>query len=360
MLGVLMAVERSLARPELEFTRDPMTLAWRASDRATRGGGPRAVVLCFGDSLVKLGVQPRVLEADLGRSAYNLAIPGATAPAGSFLLRRILASGARPRAVVVDFDSSMLTSPPRETLEYWPELVGPRELLDLCWNAHDPRLFGCVGLARLLPSVRFRRAIRDGVQAAIEGRACTQPDTLLAHLRNWRVNGGATAATPRAGPPIVSERPGAAIVRGSWQPYPANAAYVRRFLDLAAAHRLPVFWLLPPLSPARQAQLEQSGQDEGYVRFVRSLMGRYPNVVVIDGRRSGYGREVFIDATHLDRRGAAAYSTALATLIGPRLDGPGPGARWLRLPLYRDRPGLNPLEDVEQSRVALRAGATRR
>src|SRR3954468_14498703 len=87
MLGLIAAVERSVASRAFELTANPMFLDWRESGRAARAEAARAQVLALGDSLVALGVQPRILEARFGRSAYNLAVPGAPAPASYFLLK---------------------------------------------------------------------------------------------------------------------------------------------------------------------------------------------------------------------------------------------------------------------------------
>src|SRR5262249_25694322 len=137
--------------------------------------------------------------------------------------------------------------------------------------------------------------------------------------------------------------------------------YVRKFLDLAAARGVPVFWLLPPTSPAHLARSERNGVDAGYAAFVRETQARYTNVVVIDGRRAGYRREGFSDLTHRDRRCASAFSEAVASLIGPYLAGSGPShaPRWAELPPYRVRAEGVPLEDVEQSMAASRAPGDR-
>ena len=39
------------------------------------------LVICFGDSLVKLGIVPAVIEGRLGRRAYNLSACAGQAPA---------------------------------------------------------------------------------------------------------------------------------------------------------------------------------------------------------------------------------------------------------------------------------------
>ena len=161
------------------------------------------------------------------------------------------------------------------------------------------------------------------------------------------------------GPGRVGYRP-AGLATPHLIPLPTNAGYVRRFFDLAAAHRLPVYWLIPPVSPAWQAESDRLGYDDLATRFARSMLVRYPNLVVVDGRCANYPRHAFGDPIHLNARGAAPLSADLATIVRPIAIGAGPGPRWLDLPAYRDRPEFTAMmEDFGQSQVALGTGCDR-
>jgi hypothetical protein len=358
MLALVLVAERAVSRHEPIFTGDTMVLAWRASRPMVRDQAARAEVLCVGDSLVKLGVQPRVLEARLGLPSYNLAVGGASAPATFFLLRRALEAGARPAALIIDFDAEVLQTPPRMHQRYWPELIDSREAIDLCWSARDSDLLGATGLALLLPSVKHRDEVCEEVRVTLAGASRPTREIRAAYARNWRLNGGATVLGPSPPPPDepATADPAASRSRRGWAPYPANASYVRRALDLAAAREVLVFWLLPPVSPSRQARRERSGLDEGFSRFVRETAARYPNVVVLDARRSGYARDLFADPTHLHRVGAVELSAAVADALASRLaDGVAKGPQWVDLPPFRGRPIDVALEEMEQSRMAVAA-----
>ncbi len=225
-------------------------------------------------------------------------------------------------------------------------------------GAQDPDLLAATGLALLLPSVRHRDEVREEVRVALAGGSRPTREVLAAYARHWRLNGGATVLGPSPPPPDDPETadPVARRSRRGWAPYPANASYIRRALDLSAARGVPVFWLLPPVSPSRQARRERSGLDEGYTRFVRETAARHPNVVVLDARRSGYARDLFADPTHLHRRGAVALSAAVADVLAPRLAvAPATGPRWIDLPAPRGRPIQVALEEMEQSRLAVAA-----
>ena len=370
-IALVVAVERGMDALPPEFAASSALMDWRAAGREARGEEVRrSRVLCFGDSLVKLGIYPSILEAGLGRPAYNLALPALQAPGSYFLLRRALEAGARPDALIVDFHAVPLAFPPAESVEYWPELLGTRDLLGLARVSREPVLFGRLILARALPSLRNRRVLRSVWLARIEGRRRPEAELLPALLRNRRVNRGAwvmhrdargpdsrieSAGTPPEGP------------RGErrWSPHRVNATYVQRFFDLAASRSIPVFWLLPPMHPTWQARADRNGGDSGLTDFVRAIQaGARRDLWVLDGRRSGFGGDSFADPTHLNVRGALAFSESVARTIRPLL-GPretAPSRRWIDLPATRDRTLDAPLEDLEQSIAAIQSpgGPSRR
>ena len=146
-----------------------------------------------------------------------------------------------------------------------------------------------------------------------------------------------------------------------WATHRVNTTYIRRFLELTASRKIAVFWLLPPTSPGVQARREQSGTDAAHTQFVRSMQAAYPHVVVVDARRSGYAADLFVDAIHLDGRGATTLSTDVAAILDEHLSRRGSDKdRWIALLPYRDQPFDRPMEDVEESRVAWKAAKTRR
>jgi hypothetical protein len=359
-MAVLVLVgEGYVARHEFWFSTRT-TAAWRFSARAASHRTSAAEVLCFGDSLVKLGVQPRVLEHGMGRSVYNLAAPGGQAPSSYYLLRRALASHpSTPKAIVVDFHPNLLAVAPRSSGPLWPELVSLQECLDLSITARDPSLLLGTALACLFPTIKDRLEIRASAIAALQGTTRPGLDELTALVHNWRVNSGAQV-TPRADPiNDLDESTGHEQMAG-WQPHRANTVFVRRFLDLAAERQIKVFWLLPPTSPAWQGRRDRLNLTAQYTRYAQHLQTQYPNLVIIDGRHAGYQRSVFRDSTHLDRKGALTLSLALAEVVVAHLDGSAGGSRWVDLPGYRDRSDVVPLEDVDQSRLVLQGRNTRR
>jgi hypothetical protein len=359
MLGLVLAIELFLDRHFADFA-DPIASDWRQSGRVAGGRARDCEVLCFGDSQVKLGVAPRVIEARSGRAGHNLALIGGQAPSAYFLLRRALEAGARPSAVVVDFMPNLLFQGPEYNARHWPQLLDLREGLDLARTARDPDLFARVALGRLLPSYPARDNLRASLIAALGGQAKAEERRREAqfHVRNWRVNRGAMIMPPypnRTDPVLWYHvnfpRP--------WECDRVNLAYVCRFLALAGSRGVRVFWLLPPIDPDAQVLCERRGQEARFEAFLRNALDRHPNLSIVDARHSGYGRDVLLDAVHLNYRGAYALSADLAAVLRRGAGGGGP--RWVELPAYRARVIDVPMEDLSQSNLAiLQREATRR
>ena len=356
MLAMVATVESTLARHPLRFT-ETASLSWKLAIEAIPREAGRCEVACLGDSLVKIGVIPEVIRSESGRSTYNFAMAQAPAPATYFVLRRLIEAGGRPSAIVVDFKPSVLAGGPRFSLRHWQTMLDLRESLELAREARSVGLLVEIGLGRLLPSYRDRLEIREAVHSALLGETAPTFSTNRLALRNWGINQGAHLNSARTmfpgdvGPEIHKK-----LLSDAWKCHRINATFVDRLLTLAEARQIPVFWLIPPLPPQLQTHREQSGVDAAYLAFVQSMQAKHPGLTVVDGRHSGYDDSTFADHTHLNGRGSIAMSRDLGSIVGSS----GGRSRWVDLPRFADRPGAFPVEDVDQSRVALEAEATRR
>lgn len=361
MLALVAAVEAFVWRHhDLDFATIGSS-SWTQSGRAARSKAAKCEVLCFGDSLVKLGILPQVIEERLGRRAYNLAVHGGGPQASYLLLRRSLESGARPRALVVDFPlESLMADHLTIHMGDWPELASIRDCVELAWAARDADLFTTTTLARVLPSFHDRLDIRANVLTALRGEDIFARRALPVLWRNWNRNAGAQAM-PR-NPAFLGnldEPTFWPLFHDSWHCSPINAIYVKKFLKLAQSRGIPVFWLIQPICPQAQALREKRGVDGHYLAFVRRVHEKSPNLVVVDGRHSGYDHRVFIDPIHLDRQGESTLSTEVAGVLGRYLGMGEPGSRWVDLPPYRDQSAGRGFEDIMDSGIALRSGEGR-
>ncbi len=353
MIALTAAVEAFIAGRGPDF-RSTADWGWAVTGKAARVEGPGRDVLVFGDSLVKLGVAPGLVAVRSGRSTYNLALCGGQAPSTYFLLRRALDAGARPSAVLVDFFPRLQQLGPRHGIELWPALLGPIEAVELAWVARDPDLLASILVARALPSVRARHALRSSILAALDGRPSPSRDATRAYRRNWRKNLGAQIMPCGVDPDGDFAR----VRRDFFSDLdfdPVNVAFMERFLALAASRGIPVYYLVPPMKPGLQAECERSGFDASYVAFLEGIRSRYPNVVMVDARHAAFDPALFYDPNHLGRDGAWAYSIALGDLLARRPPG-SPGPRWVEVPGFRGLPGGAPPEDVNQSSVSILAG----
>ena len=253
----------------------------------------------------------------------------------------------------------MLLAGPEFNARYWQEVLTPRECLEFSLVTRNVPFMLATIVGRLLPSLRARLEIRSQVTAAIRGETDPIPEMNRILLRNWTVNGGANVAAAR---PVRQQEDEPEIEHklhpGLFFVDPTNAEGMERLLQLAAAHEIPVFWLLTPLSPALQARRDESGAEAGYENFVRSFLCRYPkNLTILDGRRGDYAATLFTDLTHLNRQGALVLSHAVAETIRPLLARPSLASRgaWISLVRPSSRPAESGVvvEDLEQSRRTL-------
>jgi hypothetical protein len=363
MVGLIIAIELAFADSgSINVCRSQLPLSWRQSSRAAAGPDGKADILCFGDSMVKLGVLPCVIEDCLGLSTYNLAVLAGQPASSYFLFRQALARGHRPRAVIVDFSAPLLGLSPHTNVECWAELADCRDAFELAIGAGDPALCIAVMSRRLVPS---RSRYKQLCPALVMGEVCDTTDGAgednRAFERNWRINRGAQIA-PRKFIPIkgalaVPPKPGGY----RWQPKAVHAEYVARFLSLARAHAIPVFWVLPPVVASRHNRLESSGITSLYQAFAVSFLSAYPSLTVLDGQNLRWDERAFRDPIHLNRDGAVAFSRGIANMLncrlGPRANASSP--RWVNLSASLDvsaYPWDDLLEDLDQSRRALGLG----
>ena len=362
MLALVAAVEAGLEarRPDLV---GPWAEGWRSSARAAEAKAPGSDVLCFGDSLVKYGVLPKVIQARTGLRAYNLATSGGTIPSAFFLLRRALDADARPKAVVVDFAALMDEDESRPRLMNYPDLATFRDCLDLAWARRDAGFFGSLALSKVLPSYHFRFEIRSRILASIDGRCASERASVVSHNKVWAREAGAQPTEPGRNRHPQERLLIETASPAAWACDPTGRAYLERFLDLAGSRGIAVYWLLPPLSPEVHARRAERGSDALYDRFARAILARHPDTVVLDARASGYDDSVHVDHLHLDRRGASVLSADVAAILAEGLASRSPGRpRRVALPSLDGRGGDEPTSAVARSRPSTprrQPGATR-
>ncbi len=359
-IAMILAVECFVSHQWLDLT-DPVSLSWRFSAGMVRAESTRCELLCLGDSLIKHGLIPRVIEEETGRRTTNLSAARAPALLTYFLLRRALEMGAQPEAIIINAKPAVLLADPEFNGRYWQEVLTARECLDLAGMTSRAFILRTI-VGRLLPSLRARLEVRSNARAVLQGEAAAIPVINRVLWRNWTVNGGGNVASVRAGMVEESETE----IEHRLHPElfyvdRTNAAGLHGLMRLASDRNIPVFWLLPPISPDLQERRDRSGAEVGYEHFIQSFMDKYPRILtVLDARGRNYPLSLFADRTHLNGRGAVALSRAVSTAIVPILAltaHPQPPL-WLPLRLDLDRPltSGDDFEDIDQSRRIVESG----
>lgn len=331
----------------------------RAREKADAGVNDCSI-LAFGDSMLKLGLVPEALHAATGKRAYNFAITGSQAPAAYMLLKRSLDAGARPSAVLIECFPRLLAIDPSYNTDHWPFLLDAAEAFEITAGRGQWRAFAAQVVKTCLPSARSTPTLRKVIMQALNDQPNIEREGNVIGLRNWEVNAG-FQNNEHAGPP--RDLP-------SWQltyfrqraAHPTNRSYVERFLALAEAHGIAVFWLLPPYQPTLQAACEASGYDRFHEDWVRDLARRHPRLRVIDGRHGNYDPAAFMDPHHLISPGAQVFSAEVGEVLRRFYADPGAlASSWIELPAYRARPVAARVESLDESRTAvIDAGLLRR
>jgi hypothetical protein len=370
MIALVATTELLIDRSALDFST-PSAECWRRAGKlATQARD--AKILCFGTSLVKTGILPRILQKRTGSRATNLAVYSGPIPASYFLLRRAVEAGARPSALVIDCQN--LAVPGRrledQAAEYlldtrlWTDLLDLRDCLDLAWSTRQPDFFVKTLLSWTFPSVKARFEIRAAALGALAGQTDSPREVIQVHRRNWAVNQGTHVFPHVEDRPLPQDEPGDAeklVDPATIAPDDAvldtlTGQYARRLVALANEHRIAIFWLLPPLRRQQQARRTGDGEDACQIRLARTMQAHADRLTIVDGRPSRFSPSVFADPIHLDAKGAAIFSDAVGTVMAHAFSDPTTPATLVTLPRYRDTmPDPSLFEDYKVSLVILKS-----
>ena len=364
MVLIVIAVENTLAKHS-DLITDLMPATWKYSATKAHKDARSAQILCFGSSLVKFGILPKVLQEETGLPAYNLSVYGGRMASSYILLKKSLESGARPKAIVLDCHDGPVSLDKLEeqsealttNRDNWPRLVTLAETIDVASQARDPEFLARSLMAKLLTSLESRAEIRSTVVKSLAGERIEMNPNIVAAIRNWNVNLGTQLMAPSDAPPAAAaeelDDPKNDVLKaGDFRDNPLLNASFAKLLKLASAHGIQIFLLLPPLSPGVHIGQDAQGYTVFYNDFCKKALDLDPTLVIVDGRRSGYGWPEFHDKTHLNAEGALTFSHDVGKIIATRL-GASSESRWVKLPRYRKSNGNENIETFESSRVAV-------
>lgn len=354
-LAVVLAAEGYVARRKDELT-SIYSVEWRQNARAIRRHAAGPAVLCFGTSLSHMGISPLVLEETMRVPAYNFAMSGAQPFACYLALRDALASGARPKALVVDYAWTTLGQPASFNEVGLAEVATPIDLAAYALAARDASLLGRMAMAWLLPSYRGRPEVRANVAAAVRGAEPGRNPERFLYARNAASNRGA-CHLGAIGYDGSVDPSNPVMFPTDWSCAPACERYIDAFLDLAASRQIPVFWVMPPMAAGARGCWAASGARGRYLGLVEAVAARHANLTIVDATEAAYPVEAFNDPVHLNRDGAVVFSADLGRAIAGRLardGGPASGLRRVRLPDYRPDPDAGRVEDSRATLAKIR------
>ena len=356
MMVLVWAVESRIARGQLAFL-DTTSVTWATTARALRRHAAQSEILMFGDSLSEYGLMPKVIEQKTGKSGYNFAVSAASSPISFFLFRDAVRAGAKPAAVLIDYEPNILVQPSLVAPEWWAELICLQDVVELAWCGRDAGFLTRFVVAACLPSERYRYTIRSALLDGLAEKRRAGAEVAPALRVLARQNRGALVLAHTQREPALVAFNNETFFPPRWRCDRVNRRYIEKFFELASAHRIPVFWVVPPYTPAIQAGRERLGQDAELSRFIATMRSQFPGVTVLDARRSAYDPSVFWDGyVHLDGLGARALSVDVAVAMQRTLAGTNPSP-WVHLPKYRDLgEDLVPLNGEDRS-IATRPNA---
>lgn len=336
-LALVLLVETFIARQANDLT-SYQALGTRFALAQAIQTAPSCGVLGLGDSVMKFGFDPAEIERRLNIPAFNLAVPGTPPPLTHALLKRALQAGSRPSAIVIGHMT--LSGHPNVHLDELSELLTPLEAAELASATHDFSLLNPLLTRRLVPSIRYRLPLRARILAALGGHPPVG-DAPSALLRTWTQYRG---MEPRASNRQYTGRMEPALERSvysePWHVLWVYEQYVRKIAQLAETHKIPIFWLIPPITPEAQSLREKLGLDAHHTKNLRAIQNRSPNLIILDTRQAAYPSSAFFDSCHLNTQGASTLTAAIAAAIAQHST-----QQWVSLPQYSNPIAVSPHQE---------------
>ena len=267
-------------------------------------------VLFIGNSRIDNGVDPRTFGrawADDHRRGFNLGLPGANALVYHGAIRRLdargLLGGEGIQAVVLGLDESALQD--EDSLGYVGFLADRSALWEAGryrdWLGSYLRLWSYSGNLRQLrepdKALRFIEASMRSVDP-VGGAAA-------AHL-GYRAGFGAAQNRIQ----LVRQETAAQL-----PPAPGVEAFLWRTIALLQARGVRVFVTIPPLRDRPSAFFDASPAAAPYRALLARLRQEGVSVLPI---ATGYAPAEFVNAGHLNNRGAQRYSAELGRQLAER------------------------------------------
>jgi hypothetical protein len=239
-------------------------------------------------------------------SVANYSLPGTSPVFAYFTLRRELAAGRLPGAILYAPHPANLESPMID--RFIGRFATARESVSLLQHGVTlPEwLFGAACRASIAMRNReeFRLAATQGDFGFFQ--TLRKPAVSVSVSREPVVH-------PAAPPPPLAVSPAdfPAQLNTPFFVDPVNATYIDAFLDLAAQHHIPVVWVTLPVIGLFKDRAMSDGGEAKYQSWLDSLAARHSNLTFLHRQIEVYPDNCFADPWHLNSYGAARFSSAL-------------------------------------------------
>jgi hypothetical protein len=253
----------------------------------------------MGDSVSRSGIDTNVLATALGDPlVFNAAIP-ATGPSFSyFILKRDLAAGRAPKAIL--YAPSPHTFASRHVALVVGGFCTWREIGEVLLTGlkTTETLYGI--LCKVSFTLRNREELGSWLKTGAEEQV-TDPPAATRHPP------GHHYATNEILP----------VLRQPFTVRPFNQLMLENFLQLAKDNHIPVYWATMPVLPAVAEGRKPFNFDADYEAFLADLQVRF-GVIMVQRDFLVYDDADFADSIHLNPAGAAQFTRYLGDQLAAR------------------------------------------
>jgi hypothetical protein len=260
----------------------------------------------MGDSVAKGAVICQQLTEALPGHPYvlNTAIGGSGPEFSYFVLKREIAAGKAPKAILCAPSPHTFASGRIALLAgafcTWPEIA----------ELAKQRIAPCEIIYGIFTKLSWTLRYREQLADRMRGRA---PETE-----------GPQPVTDRMAGVVHRHYPAENLRSSHKQPFGVfrlNEIFLDKFMVLAEENHIPVYWATPPVLSVVYENRKQYNFDQAYFRFLDDVSAKY-HVQTLQREFLIYPEDEFIDYDHLDKAGAARFTQLLAEKISrSRADG---------------------------------------
>lgn len=252
----------------------------------------------MGDSAAQSGIIATQLAESLppNQFVYNVALAGTGPEFPYFILKRQIAAGKAPKAVIYAPSPHTLAS------KRVPVLVGGfccwGEILEIAKTRLEP----CDVVYGILCKMSYSLRYREQLAGLLKGRppsGTDNPDAPADALP--------TASKPTKHYTVEKLHP---MYKKPFEVREFNRVLLEKFLHLANEHDIPVYWVTMPVIPAVYESRKRFNFEGAYYGFLADLQQRY-GIRFLHKEFTILDDDSFKDSTHLNQPAARQFSKLL-------------------------------------------------